>query len=83
MDVWIVAGARTPFGSFGGALSGLMPEYLAEQSAVAALKRAAMAPAHVDDVVFGNVIQASGQAAYLARHVGLRCGVPESAPALT
>jgi acetyl-CoA acetyltransferase family protein len=83
MDVWIIGGARTPFGSFGGALSGLAPEYLAQISAESALQRARIEPSQVEDVVFGNVIQASGQAAYLARHVGLRCGVPEAAPALT
>ncbi|HAN32823.1 MAG TPA: acetyl-CoA C-acyltransferase [Myxococcales bacterium] len=37
----------------------------------------------VDAVFFGNVLQTSADAIYLARHVGLRSGVPQQAPALT
>ncbi|MBV9264500.1 MAG: thiolase family protein, partial [Candidatus Eremiobacteraeota bacterium] len=37
----------------------------------------------IDEVVFGNVIQSSPDAIYLARHVGLRAGVPMETPALT
>jgi acetyl-CoA acyltransferase 2 len=37
----------------------------------------------VDQVIFGNVQQTSADAIYLARHIGLRSGVPIPAPALT
>ena len=37
----------------------------------------------IDEVVFGNVIQSSADAIYLARHVGLRAGLPIGVPALT
>src|SRR5205085_1786738 len=33
--------------------------------------------------IFGNVLQTSGDAVYLARHIGLRSGVPKEVPALT
>jgi acetyl-CoA acetyltransferase family protein len=40
-------------------------------------------PAQVDHVVFGNVLQTSADAPYLARHIGLRAGLPVDTPALT
>jgi acetyl-CoA acyltransferase 2 len=47
------------------------------------LAEANLDPEAVDSVFFGNVIQSSPDAAYLARHVGLRSGLKQSAPALT
>jgi acetyl-CoA acyltransferase 2 len=40
-------------------------------------------PDEIDNVVFGNVVQTSADAIYLARHVGLKTGLPQSVPALT
>ena len=40
-------------------------------------------PAAVDHVVFGNVLQTSADAPYLARHIGLRAGLPIETPAVT
>ena len=40
-------------------------------------------PADVDHVVFGNVLQTSADAPYLARHVGLKAGLPIETPAVT
>ena len=52
-------------------------------AAQAALERAGVAPGEIGHVVFGNVLQTSKDAIYLARHVGLRAGVPIEVPALT
>lgn len=82
-DIVIVAGARTPFGNFGGSLSGVSATDLAVQAAEAAVQRSGVASERIDDVVFGNVMQTSADAIYLARHVGLRVGVPLNVPALT
>lgn len=82
-DVVIVAGARTPFGNLNGVLSDLSATDLAVHAAQAALKRSGVPAAKIDDVVFGNVMQTSADAIYLARHVGLRTGVPQTTPALT
>ena len=49
----------------------------------AAINSANIDPSAIDAVYFGNVIQSSADAAYLARHVGLKCGAPISSPALT
>ncbi len=82
-DVVILAGARTPFGNLGGALAGLTATDLAVFAADAAIERSGVPKDLIDEVVFGNVIQSSADAIYLARHVGLRAGLPVGVPALT
>ena len=82
-DVVIVAGARTPFGNLGGALAELTATDLAVAASDGALLRSGVPKERIDDVVFGNVMQTSADAIYLARHVGLRAGLPVGTPALT
>ncbi|MBV9333785.1 MAG: acetyl-CoA C-acyltransferase, partial [Candidatus Eremiobacteraeota bacterium] len=82
IDIVVLAGARTPFGNLGGALSDLTATDLAVAAAGAAIARSGVAPDAIDEVVFGNVIQSSADAIYLARHVGLKTGVPVGVPAL-
>jgi len=79
----ILAGARTPFGKFGGAFKRLTATELGVFAGTAAMKRANVSPADIDHVIFGNVLQTSSDAIYLARHVGLRAGIPKHSPALT
>ncbi len=82
-DVVILEGARTAFGRFGGGLRGASATDLGIAAAKGALARAKVAFETVDHVVFGNVIQSSSDAVYLARHVGLGVGVRIDCPALT
>jgi acetyl-CoA acetyltransferase family protein len=81
--VVFLSGVRTGFGAFGGALKGLTATDLGVLAGVEALARSKVAPAEVDHVVFGNVLQTSADAPYLARHVGLRAGLPIETPAVT
>ena len=81
-DVVILAAKRTPFGTFGGALKDLSATDLAVHAAKAALAQAGAPPDDFGHVVLGNVAQTSADAIYLARHVGLRAGLPERVPAL-
>ncbi|KAL3935202.1 MAG: hypothetical protein SGBAC_009233 [Bacillariaceae sp.] len=81
--IFLVAAKRTPFGAFGGSLKHLSATDLGVHSTQAALQSANIDPAQVDSVFFGNVIQSSSDAAYLARHVGLRSGVDQTTPCLT
>jgi acetyl-CoA acyltransferase 2 len=78
-----LSGARTGFGAFGGALRDLSATDLGAAAARAALERSGLEHAAVDHVIFGNVLQTSADAPYLARHVGLRAGLPAETPALT
>ena len=82
-DIFIVAAKRTPFGTFGGKLKELSAIELGVVAAKAALEAGKVDPAAVDHVVFGNVAQTSADALYMARHIGLKAGVPIPVPALT
>ena len=82
-DVVFVNGARTPFGNLSGVLSDLTATDLAVFAAEGAIERSKIPREKIDDVVFGNVMQTSADAIYLARHVGLRVGLPQTTPALT
>ena len=82
-DIVFLSGRRTPFGSFGGTLKAFTATDLGVHAATAALESAGVESARVDHVVFGNALQTSSDAIYLARHVGLRAGVPVEVPALT
>lgn len=81
--VVFLSGVRTGFGAFGGALKDLSATDLGAVAARAALDRSGVERSEVDHVVFGNVLQTSADAAYLARHIGLRAELPVETPALT
>jgi acetyl-CoA acetyltransferase family protein len=66
-----------------GKLKDLSALELGAIAARAAMERTGVAPASVDHVVFGNVLQTSADAVYGARHVGLKAGLPIEVPALT
>jgi acetyl-CoA acyltransferase 2 len=82
-DIVFLAAKRTPFGTFGGALKNHSATDLGVIASRAALMQSGVEPGDVDQVVFGNVAQTSADAIYLARHVGLRCELPQKVPALT
>lgn len=71
-----ISGKRTAFGSFGGSLRDLSATDLATTATIATLDAAGVSPDKVDHVIMGNVVQSGSDAAYLARHVGLKAGVP-------
>jgi acetyl-CoA acetyltransferase family protein len=81
--VVFLSAVRTGFGSFGGALKDHSATDLGVFAAQCALARAGIAPSDVEHIVLGNVVQTSSDAAYLARHVGLRAGLPIEVPAVT
>ena len=78
----IVAGARTPIGRFGGALSSFTAVDLGGLAIAAALARAGAAPDAVEHVVMGHVLQA-GQGQITARQAAVKAGIPMTVPALT
>jgi len=82
-DIVIVDGARTPVGTFGGVFRKTTATQLGVVAGQAAIQRAGLTPSDIDNVVLGNVLQTSSDAVYLARHVGLQCGIPQETPALT
>lgn len=82
-DVVILAGVRTGFGAFGGALKDQTATDLGVVAASAALARSGVAPQDVEHAVFGNALQTSSDAIYLARHIALRSGCPVETPGVT
>src|SRR6476661_1191171 len=81
--VVFLSGVRTGFGAFGGALKDLSAIDLGVVAARSALERAGVDPATVGHTIFGNVLQTSADAPYLARHIGLKAGLPIETPAVT
>ncbi len=82
-DVVFLSGKRTGFGTFGGSLKDFTATDLGVISSVAALEAAGVSPEQVDHTFFGNALQTSPDAIYLARHVALRAKIPQERPALT
>jgi len=82
-DVVVLSGKRTGFGTFGGSLKDFTATDLGVIAARAAIEAAHVQPDVIDHTFFGNALQTSSDAIYLARHIGLRAGVPEERPALT
>lgn len=82
--VFVVGAKRTPFGSFGGKLKDISATHLGAIASKAALESAKVNPELVNSVNFGCVIQSSSKdGPYIARHVGLRSGLPHTVPCLT
>ncbi len=79
--VSVVSGARTPFGKISGALSRITATQLGTIAGKAAIERAEIDPARIDQVIFANVHPTSVDAVYLPRHVGLKCGLNTTTPA--
>lgn len=82
-ELVFLAAKRTAFGTFGGALKKESATDLGVSAARAAIAQAGVKPDQIDQVIFGNVMQTSVDAIYLARHIGLRCEIPQEVPALT
>ena len=79
-DIVIASAVRTPVGSFNGALASLPAHDLGAIAIRAALEKAGVAAADVDEVVMGQVLQAgAGQGP--ARQAAIKAGVPVDAPA--
>src|SRR3954468_15514441 len=81
-DLVILSAARTPIGRYGGSFKDLHPAELGAVAARAAIARAGIAAADVDEVVIGHGRQA-GSGPNPGRQVAHRAGVPDRAPAQT
>ena len=82
-DIYIVAGARTAIGDFGGSLKPFMPSQLGSIVVKEALSRAAVPASDVEHVVIGQVMPTSARDGMLSRTIALQAGVPLEVPALT
>ncbi|PAP80980.1 acetyl-CoA acetyltransferase [Rubrivirga sp. SAORIC476] len=78
----ILSAARTPVGSFGGALSTVPAPSLGATAITGALDRAGVATDQVDEVILGNVVTA-GEGQAPARQAALGAGLPQSVACMT
>ncbi len=76
----IVSAARTPVGSFNGSLSSVPASYLGSVALKAALERAKVEGAEVDDVILGQILTAA-QGQNPARQASVNAGIPKETPA--
>ncbi len=82
-DVVFLSGVRTGFGTFGGSLKDHTAIALGAAAARHAIERSGVPAAEIGHAVFGNALQTSPDAIYLARHVALQAGLPIEVPAVT
>lgn len=82
-DVVFLSGVRTGFGSFGGSLKDLSAIDLGAAASRAAIERSGIPAGDIGHAVFGNALQTSVDAIYMARHVALKAGLPIETPAVT
>ena len=83
-DAVIVSTARTPIGrAYKGAFNTTTGATLGHYAAKAAVERAGIDPATIDDVVWGSALQQGSQGGNLARQVALRAGFPIEVPGMT
>jgi acetyl-CoA C-acetyltransferase len=79
MGAVITGIARTPLGKFGGGLTPLRAVELGSESIKGALQRSQLDSARIDEVIFGQVLQA-GEGQITARQAAVRAGVPMTVP---
>jgi acetyl-CoA C-acetyltransferase len=80
--IYILSGVRTPIGKFGGTLASLTAADMGVVAAKAAMERAGVDPALVDETIFGCARQAGG-GPNVGRQISMRAGVPQERPAFT
>jgi 3-oxoadipyl-CoA thiolase len=83
MQSFIIAGARTPIGRYGGGLAGVRPDDLAALVVRESVTRAGVDPADIDEVVLGAANQAGEDNRNVARMATLLAGLPDGVPGFT
>ncbi len=78
----IIGTARTPFGKMGGGLKSLDATDLGGNAIEAALERSEVEPEQVEQVIFGQVLQA-GQGQIPSRQAQIKAGIPKEVPSET
>ena len=76
----IVSAVRSPIGRAGGALGKIPPEYYGAEVIKEAIKRVGLDPNEIEDVLFGNCLNAGGN---IARLCALQAGLPVEIPGVT
>ena len=81
-EIYIVSGARTAIGTFGGSLASFRPADLGTIVIREAIARAGLTPDKIENVVIGTVVPTQPKDAYVSRVAAVNAGVPIEAPAM-
>lgn len=81
-NIYLVNGARTPFGKLCGTLGQVSPTDLAIYATKAAIEKSGIKGEDIDQVMYANIGQSSADSYFLPRHIGLFSGIPEGIPAV-
>lgn len=81
-DVFLINGARTPFGKLSGTLGNVSPTDLGIFASKAALEKSGIDAKNIDQVIVSNIGQSSTDSYFLPRHISLFSGIPETIPSL-
>ncbi|TFD50313.1 thiolase family protein [Cryobacterium sp. Hh7] len=82
-EAYLVGGARTPVGRYGGALASVRPDDLAALVVGEAVRRAGIDPGLIEEIIFGAATQAGEDNRNVARMAGLLAGLPDHVPGIT
>lgn len=82
MGAVICGAARTAIGKYGGAAAPLRAVELGGHAMAGAMTRAGLSPESIDEVIFGQVLQA-GEGQITARQAATRAGIPMTVPSMT
>ncbi|MCW9041137.1 MAG: thiolase family protein [Flavobacteriales bacterium] len=81
-NIYLVNGARTPFGKLCGTLGQVSPTDLGIYATKAAIEKSGISGDDINQVMYANIGQSSADSYFLPRHIGLFSGIPESVPAV-
>lgn len=81
-DIFLVNGARTPFGKYCGTLSQVSPTDLGIYASRASLNKSNVKADEIDQVITANIGQSASDAYFLPRHISLFTGIPTEVPSL-
>ncbi len=81
-DIYLINGARTPFGKLCGTLGNISPTDLGIYAAKGAMEKSGVKPSDIDQVMVANIGQSSTDTYFLPRHIGLYAGIPVGIPAV-
>jgi len=82
-EAYLVGGARTPVGRYGGALATVRPDDLAALVVGEAVRRAGIDPGLIEEIIFGAATQAGEDNRNVARMAALLAGLPDHVPGIT
>ncbi|MCC7331335.1 MAG: thiolase family protein [Flavobacteriales bacterium] len=81
-NIFLVNGARTPFGKLCGSLGQVSPTDLGIYATRAAIEKSGIKGEDIDQLMYANIGQSSSDSYFLPRHIGLYSGIPEGIPAV-